>query len=71
MIWSQKWDRYSKDEVQNEVKRLIYLYENDTNFMKIVDELSSVSTDLNNYLENYAKYEDKLKERLFPKQKSK
>jgi F-type H+-transporting ATPase subunit alpha len=71
MIWSQKWDKYSKDQVQNEVKRLIYLYENDTNFMKIVDELSSVSTDLNSYLENYAKYEDKLKERLFPKQKSK
>jgi F-type H+-transporting ATPase subunit alpha len=68
LIWSQKWDRYTKDEVQNEVKRLIYLYENDTNFMKVVDELSSVSTDLNNFLDNYSKYEVKLKEKLFPKQ---
>lgn len=69
LIWSQKWDKYEKDEVQNEVKRLIYLYENDTNFMKIVDELAAVSTDLNSYLENYNKYELKLKDRLFPKLK--
>jgi F-type H+-transporting ATPase subunit alpha len=67
LIWNQKWDLYSKDQIQNEVKRLIYLYENDTNFMKIVDELAAVSTDLNNYIENFARYEDKLKERIFPK----
>lgn len=69
MIWSQRWDGYTKDEVQNEVKRLIYLYENDSNFKKIVEELVSVSTDLNNFLENYSKYEVNLKEKLFPKSK--
>lgn len=67
LIWSQKWDIYSKEQIQNEVKRLIYLYENDTNFMKIVDELASVSTDLNNYIENFARYEDKLKEKVYIK----
>jgi len=71
LIWSQKWDKYSKDQVQNEVKRIIYLYENDSDFMKIVDELVSVSADLNNFLENYSKYEEKLKDKLFPKLKSK
>ena len=67
LIWNQRWDAYGKDQIQNEVKRLIYLYENDTDFMKIVDELAAVSTDLNNYIENFARYEDKLKERVFPK----
>jgi F-type H+-transporting ATPase subunit alpha len=67
LIWNQKWDSYSKDQIQNEVKRLIYLYENDINFMKIVDELAGVSTDLNNYINNFARYEEKLKERVFPK----
>jgi len=67
LIWNQRWDSYGKDQIQNEVKRLIYLYENDTDFMKIVDELASVSTDLNNYIENFSRYEDKLKERVFPK----
>lgn len=67
LIWSQKWDAYSKDQVQNEVKRLIYLYENDVDFMKVVDELASVSTDLNNYLDNFARYEERLKDKIFPK----
>jgi F-type H+-transporting ATPase subunit alpha len=67
LIWSQKWDMYSKEQIQNEVKRLIYLYENDTNFMKIVDELASVSTDLNNYIENFARYEDRLKDKVYIK----
>lgn len=71
LIWNQKWDSYNKDQIQNEVKRLIYLYENDRDFMKLVDELAGVSTDLNNYIENFARYEDKLGEKVFPKSSKK
>ena len=69
LIWSQRWDGYERSDIQNEVKRIIYLYENDRDFMKLTDELSSISTDLNEYLNNYSKYEAKLSERIFPKKK--
>jgi F-type H+-transporting ATPase subunit alpha len=69
LIWNQKWDLYTKDQIQNEIKRLIYLYENDSDFMKIVDEIASVSTDLNNYIDNFARYEEKLKDKVFPRGK--
>jgi F-type H+-transporting ATPase subunit alpha len=69
LIWGQRWDTYDKSEVQNEVKRIIYLYENDRDFMKITDEMSSVSQDLNSYLENLSKYESRISSKLFPKKK--
>jgi len=69
LIWGQRWDTYDQREVQNEVKRIIYLYENDRDFMKIADEMSAISQDLNSYLENLAKYESKISNKLFPKKK--
>jgi len=69
LIWSQRWDGYERSDIQNEVKRIIYLYENDRDFMKLTDELSSISTDLNEYLNNYSKYEGKLSEKIFPKKR--
>ena len=69
LIWSQRWDSYDKDSIQNELKRIIFIYENDPSFKSIVDDLISDSEDLNSFLQLYLKNEAKLVDRLFPKKK--
>ncbi|NBO17334.1 MAG: hypothetical protein EBV07_00355, partial [Proteobacteria bacterium] len=69
LIWSQKWDSYDKDTIQNELKRIIFIYINDASFRKLVDDLISDSEDLNSFLQLYLKNETLLAEKLFPKKK--
>lgn len=69
LIWSQRWDAYDKDIIQNELKRIIFIYENDLAFKKLVDDLISDSEDLNSFLQLYLKNEGLLTEKLFPKKK--
>ena len=69
LIWSQRWDSYDKDQVQNELKRIIYIYENDSAFKKLVDSMVSDAEDLNSFLNLYLKNEAQVSERIFPKKK--
>ncbi len=69
LIWSQRWDSYDKDQVQNELKRVIYIYETDSAFKKIVDSMVSDAEDLNSFLNLYLKNEAQVSERIFPKKK--
>ena len=69
LIWSQRWDSYDKDTIQNELKRIIFIYENDQAFRNLVDDLIRDSEDLNSFLQLYLKNEANLTERLFPKRK--
>jgi F-type H+/Na+-transporting ATPase subunit alpha len=67
LIWSQRWDSYDKDQIQNELKRLIYLYENDASFKKVIDDMVFDSLDLNAFLQNYLKNGKVLDSKIFPK----
>lgn len=69
LIWSQRWDSYDKDMIQNELKRIIFIYENDNVFRKLVDDLISDSEDLNSFLQLYLKNESQFTEKLFPRKK--
>lgn len=69
LIWSQRWDAYDKDKIQNELKRLIFIYGNDSGFKKVVDEMVLDSEDLNAFLNLYLKNESKLVDIIFPRKK--
>jgi F-type H+-transporting ATPase subunit alpha len=66
LIWSQKWESYEKEKIQNELKRIIYLYENDQSFSKMVNDMVSDATDLNSFLSLLEKNQDSLQKKLFP-----
>ena len=55
--------------IQNEIKRIIFIYENDAVFKKLVDDLINDSEDLNSFLQLYLKNENQFTDKLFPKRK--